>query len=124
TPLLGVTFAGRLFGRGDACTAYLGGARHPRIAELPDDRLGALAAREVGSRVGSQPEPVAVGRARMPAWDRSWRAVRDLRLPPGLHVAGSWRSRPGIPGRLAEAARLARALAGADERAGARALAR
>jgi oxygen-dependent protoporphyrinogen oxidase len=43
----------------------------------------------------------------MPAWDRTWAATEKLDLPRGLHFAANWRSRPGIPGRLADAAQLA-----------------
>jgi oxygen-dependent protoporphyrinogen oxidase len=74
------------------------------------EELARLAEREFASCTGYDAETLAVGRARMPAWDMSWQAIEDLELPPGLHVAGNWRSRPGLPGRLAEAAQVARAL--------------
>jgi hypothetical protein len=47
----------------------------------------------------------------MPAWDRSWHALARVDLPEGVRVAGSWWSRPGVVGRLAEAERLAKVLA-------------
>jgi oxygen-dependent protoporphyrinogen oxidase len=109
--LRGVTFHDRLFGRRNLYTAYLGGARHPEVAEMGEEELARLAEREFAACTGYDAEALAVGRARMPAWDMSWKAIEDLDLPPGLHVAGSWRSRPGLPGRLAEAARVGRALA-------------
>jgi oxygen-dependent protoporphyrinogen oxidase len=106
-----VTFHDSLFGRRNLYTAYLGGARHPEVAEMGEEELARLAEREFAACTGYDAEALAVGRARMPAWDMSWKAIEDLDLPPGLHVAGSWRSRPGLPGRLAEAARVGRALA-------------
>jgi hypothetical protein len=39
-----------------------------------------------------------------------------MTLPAGLHLAANWESRPGIPGRLAQARRLAERLAGDGER--------
>ena len=47
----------------------------------------------------------------MPAWDRSWSAIQGLSLPAGIHIHANWMARPGIPGRLATARRLAESLA-------------
>jgi oxygen-dependent protoporphyrinogen oxidase len=46
----------------------------------------------------------------MPAWDRSWAATEGLALPRNLHIHASWHARPGIPGRLIMARRLAETL--------------
>ncbi|HUH11566.1 MAG TPA: hypothetical protein VMK65_00595, partial [Longimicrobiales bacterium] len=60
---------------------------------------------------GYEGRVLAVERERMPAWDTSWAALDGLTLPEGLRIAANWESRPGIPGRLAQAARVAAALA-------------
>jgi oxygen-dependent protoporphyrinogen oxidase len=57
----------------------------------------------------------------MPAWDLSWQALDGLDLPAGLHLAANWWSRPGLPGRLAEAERMARKLSRSSTREPARA---
>jgi protoporphyrinogen/coproporphyrinogen III oxidase len=54
---------------------------------------------------------LSVEREAMPAWDRSWAAIQALALPRGLHIAANWESRPGMPGRLHQAKRLAEKLA-------------
>lgn len=108
----GVTFNDSLFGRAGVYTAYLGGAKRPEVVEWNDERIGETAVREFREVTGYDARPLAVARERMPAWDLSWRALRGLTLPPGLHLAANWESRPGIPGRLAQAKRLAERLTG------------
>jgi protoporphyrinogen/coproporphyrinogen III oxidase len=92
-------------------TAYLGGSRAPMVAGWSDEEVAAVAIREFRDVTGVSARAIHVGREWMPAWDRSWAASANLDLPSGLHIAANWRSRPGIPGRLAEAARLAERLA-------------
>ena len=79
---------------------------------LPTDRLGAIAAREFAEVTGHPARVLRVSRTAMPAWDASWEAVTGLELPQGIRAAASWRGRPGIPGRLAQASRLAEDLSG------------
>ncbi|HEX7119117.1 MAG TPA: protoporphyrinogen oxidase [Longimicrobiales bacterium] len=107
----GVTFNAHLFGRAGVYTAFLGGAKNPRLVDLPDDRLGDIAAAEFEAVTGRPARPVHVERVRMPAWDRSWTAIEGLTPPPGLHLAASWESRAGVPGRIARARELAAELA-------------
>lgn len=109
---LGVTWNDALFGRDGVYTAYLGGARHPQVVELHDQEIGEVAVREFVAVTGHDARPISVARERVPAWDRSWAVLEDLVLPEGIMIAANWWSRPGIPGRLAEAARTARELAG------------
>jgi oxygen-dependent protoporphyrinogen oxidase len=109
--LRGVTWNDSLFGRRGLHTAYLGGSRHPEVVDLTDADLADLAVREFRHCTGFEARPLAVARERMPAWDVSWRAIQGISLPDGLHFAANWWTRPGIPGRLAEAERLARTLA-------------
>lgn len=106
----GVTFNAAMFGRDGVYTAYLGGAKAPRVVDLADDELGGMAVREFRQVTGADARVLSVARERMPAWDRTWAAVTDLRLPAGVHVAANWESRPGLPGRLAQAKRLAETL--------------
>ncbi len=109
--LRGVTFNDSLFGRPNLYTAYLGGARHPEVAEMDDGSLAELARREFRICTGYDARVLSVDRERMPAWDVTWAALQGLTLPEGLHLAANWWSRPGLPGRLAEAARVSRAVA-------------
>ena len=108
--LRGVTYNDALFDRRNVYTAYLGGARRPGVVELTDDALAVLAADEFRRCTGYDAGVLAVAREWMPAWDASWRALAGWELPPGLHVAANWWSRPGIPGRLVEARRVAERL--------------
>lgn len=108
--LRGVTYNDSLFGRKNLYTAYLGGARHPEVATLDEEVLAARAVEEFGVCTGFDARAISVRHERMPAWDVSWRALRGLQLPQGLHLAANWWSRPGLPGRLAEAERTARVL--------------
>jgi protoporphyrinogen/coproporphyrinogen III oxidase len=107
----GVTFNHSLFGRTGVYTAYLGGAKHPAVVGLPEDEIGRIAVEEFARVTGAESAVLSVARERMPAWDRSWSAISGLSLPPALHVAANWESRPGIPGRLAQARALAERLA-------------
>jgi oxygen-dependent protoporphyrinogen oxidase len=106
----GVTFNDSLFGRRGVYTAYLGGAKAPEVVRWSDVEISTVAAREFAAATGLAARPLSVARESMPAWDVSWAALDRLALPAGLHLAASWESRPGIPGRLEQARRLAREL--------------
>lgn len=108
----GVTFNDSLFGRQGVYTAYLGGAKDRQVVERPDDEVAEIALREFREVTGYDARALSVARERMPAWDRSWEALEGLQLPAGIHLAANWESRPGIPGRLAQAKRLASLLSG------------
>jgi oxygen-dependent protoporphyrinogen oxidase len=103
----GVTFNDALFGRAGVYTAYLGGAQHAEVADWPDDRVAAVAVSEFEAVTGAQSRALSVVRVLMPAWDRSWAALSELRAPPGTHFLTNWSSRPGLPGRLSAARSLA-----------------
>jgi oxygen-dependent protoporphyrinogen oxidase len=108
----GVTWNDSLFGgREGVFTAFLGGATQRAALDEPDDRVGEIAVREFRRVTGHDAEVLAVARTVMPAWDVSWRALEGFQPPQGIRVAANWRRRPGIPGRLAEAAALADELA-------------
>ena len=107
----GVTFNDSLFGRRGVYTAYLGGAKNPEVVERPDEEAAEIAVREFREATGYHARALSVARERMPAWDRSWEALQGMQLPAGIRLAANWESRPGIPGRLAQAKRLAGGLA-------------
>jgi protoporphyrinogen/coproporphyrinogen III oxidase len=107
----GVTFNDSLFARRGVFTAYLGGAKAPEIVELADEEIGTLAVEEFEQVTGYRARVLAVERERMPAWDTSWKGLRGLQLPRGIRLAANWESRPGMPGRLGQAERLANELA-------------
>jgi protoporphyrinogen/coproporphyrinogen III oxidase len=116
----GVTFNDSLFGRTGVYTVYLGGAKAPEVVGWSDERIAARAVAEFRDATGFDAETLSVEREAMPAWDRSWQALRGMEsLPGGLHIAANWESRPGIPGRLAQTKRLAAHLAGHDSRSAA-----
>jgi len=106
-PLRGVTFNDSLFDRQDLYTAYLGGARHPDLGSMAKDEMAAMAEREFERCTGFSARAIAVEHERMPAWDVTWRGLHDIQVPERLHLAGNWWSRPGLPGRVAEASEIA-----------------
>jgi oxygen-dependent protoporphyrinogen oxidase len=107
----GVTFNDALFDRDGIVTAFLGGARNVQLPDWPDERIAALAEIEF-RRVTKRPATaLEVSRPIVPAYDLSWRALDDLRLPAGIHLCAGYLERAGVAGRLAQAARLARKLA-------------
>ena len=107
----GVTFNDSLFERRGVYTAYLGGAKRRDAMEWTDEVLGETAVREFSKVTGADATVLHVAREWMPAWDASWVALQETPRLPGLHFATNWQSRPGIPGRLAQASRLAASLA-------------
>jgi protoporphyrinogen oxidase len=106
----GVTWAGSLFGRAGACTAYLGGGLDPEIADWSDAEVADCAAGEFREIHGRPAQPLAVVRARLPAYDESWDALGSLALPDGVIIAANYQGRLGISARIAQAEELADAL--------------
>ena len=110
--LRGVTFNHSLFGRDRLYTAYLGGALRPDVAHLSEERMADVAVREFRDTTGYEARPLHAEHEWVPAWDVTWRGLRSVEIPDGITLAGNWWSRPGIPGRLAEAERVARTVTG------------
>ncbi len=107
----GVTFNDSLFQRKGVYTAFLGGAKVPEVVGWSDGELGTVATREFRQVTGYESRPLSIARVSMPAWDRSWAGLSNLALPPGVRLATNWESRPGLPGRLVQAKRVAQELA-------------
>jgi oxygen-dependent protoporphyrinogen oxidase len=107
-----VTFHDALFGREGVVTAFLGGARNVHLPDWPDERIAALAEMEFRRVTGRRATALEVSRPVVPAYDTTWRALDDLRLPHGLHLCAGYLERAGVSGRLDHAARLVHALAG------------
>jgi protoporphyrinogen/coproporphyrinogen III oxidase len=107
----GVTWNASALGRRDVHTAFLGGAHDRELLELDDAEIGRIAAREFREVTGCDARVLAVGRTRIPSWDRSWIALDGLELPQGLHLCTNYESRVGIPGRIQRAEALAERLA-------------
>jgi protoporphyrinogen/coproporphyrinogen III oxidase len=105
--LRGVTSRSGLGSAEPILTGFLGGMGRETLLAQPDDRLAELVAREFKAVTGAPARPLLVHRTRMPAWDRSWQALEDLSLPPGIHLCSAYTRRPGVLGRLAEAEELA-----------------
>ncbi len=108
----GVTAHTTLFGRPGLFTAFLGGMGGEEVLDRPDEAIMKTAEDDFRAVTGADAEALMVHRTRMPAWDRSWRALDLVELPHGLHLCTAFTSRPGIPGRLEEARRVADRLTG------------
>lgn len=106
----GVTFNESLFGRERLATAFLGGAANPRLPARSDERIAAVAEREFERVTGIRAATIEVSRPEIPAYDLSWEALDDLRLPPGLHLCAGYIERAGVGGRMVQARRLVRKL--------------
>ncbi|MEO5510419.1 MAG: protoporphyrinogen oxidase [Longimicrobiales bacterium] len=107
----GVTFNHAMFERTGVYTSYLGGAQHAEVVSWTDDRIAGVACDEFQRVTGASARTLSVTRAAMPAWDRSWSALQNLPAIDGIHFCTNWEGRPGVPGRIAAAQRLAARLA-------------
>jgi oxygen-dependent protoporphyrinogen oxidase len=103
----GVTWNASMFGRDGVYTAYLGGMSHPELVSWEDERIASVASAEFQSVTGCENRVLLVSRTSIPAWDETWDALAELKLPDGLETCSSWSARPGIPGRLGQAKHLA-----------------
>jgi len=108
----GATFSGNLDGSERSAVVYLGGMADPELPSAPDEELADIAVAEFEALAGIPGRPLHVHRTRMPAWDRSWRGMDELALPPNVHLLTNYSGRPGILGRMAAARRLAEELEG------------
>jgi oxygen-dependent protoporphyrinogen oxidase len=111
---LGQTWNASMLDRDGIFTSYLGGSRSPELVGGSDEDLGELAARDFESITGGTAEPLHVARwdPGMPAYDDTWNALEDVTFPDGVHVCATFAERAGIPGRLRDAERTAKAVVG------------
>lgn len=109
----GMTWNASVLDRDGVYTCYLDPDSYPGLLDASDEELEAVASREFRRITGASAAPLYVHRWEpgMPAYDRSWTALDDLEPPPGIHFCSNFVDRPGIPGRLRHAERLASELA-------------
>ncbi len=110
---LGVSWNASMFGRDGVYTVFLGGMRNPELVEESDETLGEIAATEFEHVMDAEADVLSVARLRrgFPAYDASWDALDEVRLPEGIHLATNYTARMGVPSRIREARRLAESLA-------------
>lgn len=109
----GLTWNSSFLDRDGLFTCYVDPLSYPALTEASETELGRVGAAEFERITGAPATPIHVHRwdPGMPAYDRSWTATDDLELPDGIHLCANFVGRPGIPGRLRNAARLADELA-------------
>lgn len=108
----GLTWNASFLDRDRVFTCYVDPLSYPAMSEVDDAELGEVAAAEFERMTGAPAEPIHVHRwdPGMPAYDRSWTAMDDLDCPPGIHLCTNFTDRPGIPGRIRQANRIAERL--------------
>lgn len=112
----GSTWNASFLDRDRVFTCYVDPGSDPEMPERTDEELGQFAAAEFERLTGASASPIHVHRWQpgMPAYDRSWTAMDDLEPPEGVHLCANYVGRPGIPGRLRNAKRLAGEIAGSE----------
>ncbi|WP_227376986.1 protoporphyrinogen oxidase [Haladaptatus halobius] len=110
---LGVSWNASMFGRDGVYTVFLGGMRNPELVEEDDETLGSIAATEFEKVMDAEADVLNVARLRrgFPAYDTSWDALDEVRMPEGVHLATNYTARMGVPSRIREARQLAESLA-------------
>ncbi len=115
---LGVTWNAAAFDREGLYTCFMGGMHDPDLLDLPESEIGAIAAAEFETVMGTPADPIAVNvvREAIPAYDDSWDAIADEEPPEGITLAANYTARLGVPARVREAKRLAARFAAAAAR--------
>ena len=116
----GTTWNASFLRRDRLFTCYVDPGSDPRMGERSDEELGEVAATAFERLTGAPATQIFVHRwsPGMPAYDRSWAAIDELELPPGIHLCTNFVDRAGIPGRVRAAERLASELASAHDGGG------
>ena len=116
----GMTWNSSFLDRDGLFTCYVDPGSYPGLLEESDETLAAEIAREFEAMVGAPATPIDVHQIEpgMPAYDRSWKALDELNPPEGIHFCTAFTERPGIPGRLRHAARIAGRIAGSGPESG------
>ncbi len=109
-PISGSTWNASFLDRDGVFTCYVDPNSDPEMTERSDEAVGDLAADAFEELTGAAATPLGVHRWEpgMPAYDGSWTAMDDLNPPEGLHFCTNFVGRPGIPGRIRSAKRIAR----------------
>ena len=110
----GATWNASFLDRDRLFTCYVDPGSFPGMEDATDETLGKVASEDFERLTGASAEPVNVHRwdPGMPAYDATWTATDDIDLPRGVHLCSNFVERPGIPGRIRHARRLADELAG------------
>lgn len=116
TRISGTTWNASFLHRDRLFTCYVDPGSYPEMLDVSEERLGEVAVEEFEAMTGASAEHVHtyVIEPGMPAYDRSWEATEELDPPEGVHFCTAFTERPGIPGRLRHAARIAGQIAGDD----------
>ena len=112
----GVTWNASFLGRDRLFTCYVDPGSYPGMQEATDETLGKVASEDFERMTGAPAEPVRVHRWEpgMPAYDGSWTATDGIDLPSDVHLCTNFVERPGIPGRIRHARRIASAITSAS----------
>jgi len=117
---LSTLFPGRVPEGSVLTTCFVGGARSPELAALPDQELVELVSSEQESLLGAHARPHVAGIVRWPGaipqynrghLDRVARVAAMEAAHPGLHLAGSWRDGISVPASWAAGVALGERLA-------------
>ena len=105
----GVTWNASFLGRERLFTCYVDEGSYPGMGEASDSTLGKVASEEFERMTGASAEPIHVHRWEpgMPAYDGSWTATDGIDLPSDVYLCSNFVERPGIPGRIRHARRIA-----------------
>jgi len=105
----GVTWNASFLDRERVFTCYVDEGSYPGVKEATDSTLGKVAAEEFERMTGASAEPIHIHRWEpgMPAYNGSWTATEEIGLPSDVHLCSNFVERPGIPGRIRHARRLA-----------------
>ncbi|RJX44190.1 protoporphyrinogen oxidase [Halonotius aquaticus] len=114
-PISGTTWNASFLDRDRLFTCYVDPNSDPELPNRTDEEVGELAADAFEELTGAAATPIGVHTwtPGMPAYDGSWTAMDDLQPPDGLRFCANFVGRPGIPGRIRSAKRIAREI---DER--------
>ncbi|MFB6112854.1 MAG: NAD(P)/FAD-dependent oxidoreductase [Halodesulfurarchaeum sp.] len=100
----GMTWNASMLDRDGVYTSYIGESEE-FVAETDPATLGSIAAEEFETITGAEASVLNVHKwlPGMPAYDRSWLAMRDLHPPEGIELVTNYTERAGIIGRITDA---------------------
>ena len=109
-PISGTTWNASFLDRKRLFTCYVDPNSDPELPNRTDEEVGELAADAFEELTGAAATPIGVHTwtPGMPAYDGSWTALDALQPPEGLRFCANFVGRPGIPGRIRSANRIAR----------------